>query len=124
MLHALYRPELLNYRARSIPQSGKVGSDYSYMPYTAAGLRGDGQVVAIADTGLDSMSCYFYDPQGQVKPTDISVPSYDNKYRKIIQYSYNGCGDTNDGQAGHGTHVAGIAAGAALSTDLQTGALS
>ncbi len=113
-------PELFNFRARSITQSAQVGSDMSVTPYTAAGLLGDGQVIAIADTGVDSFSCYFYDSQGQVKPTSVASPYYDTKYRKIIQYVYNGCGDTSDAAGGHGTHVAGIATGCMANANIST----
>lgn len=113
-------PELLNFRARSIPQTAQVGSDLLNMPYTAAGLMGDGQVVAIADTGVDSFSCFFYDPQGQVSPHQLSSPFYDNKYRKIIQYLYNSCGDTSDGAGGHGTHVSGTAVGCIAGSDISS----
>jgi hypothetical protein len=100
------RPELLNYRARSIQQVAKVGSSATYAPYTAAGLRGDGEIVTIADTGVDQYSCYFYDSQnGATPPTDVASPKYDLKYRKVIQYNYNGCGVKNDAAGGHGTHV-------------------
>jgi hypothetical protein len=113
-------PELFNFRARSITQTAQVGSDMSMAPYTAAGLLGDGQVISIADTGVDSFSCYFYDSQGQVKPTAVSSPYFDNKYRKIIQYLYNGCGDTSDAAGGHGTHVAGIATGCMANANIST----
>lgn len=83
---------------------------------------GDDQIIGIADTGIDSFSCYFYDPQGQVTPTtDISSPSYDLRYRKVIQYNYNGCGDTTDAEEGHGTHVSGIAVGNKLNADINKG---
>jgi len=111
-------PVLLNFRARSIPQTSRVGSEGKYMPYTTAGLLGDEQIISIADTGVDSLSCYFYDNQGQVKPTSVSSPYYDMKYRKVIQYLYNGCGDTSDGAGGHGTHVAGIAVGCIVNADI------
>lgn len=112
--------ELLNYRARSIQQTAKISSDLSNAIYSAAGLLGDGQVIGIADTGVDSFSCYFYDPQGQVRPTDVSSPSFDLKYRKIVQYDYNGCGDTSDGEGGHGTHVSGIVAGNKINADINS----
>ncbi|RYY89332.1 hypothetical protein EON63_00875 [archaeon] len=110
-LHCIPRPGLLSFHARSITQSAQVNSDLSRQPYTAAGLRGDNQVVTISDTGLDVNNCYFYDKRGRVQPTSITSPRYDPNYRKVVQYLYNGCGDSNDDEAGHGTHVAGIAVG-------------
>jgi subtilisin family serine protease len=115
------RPSLLNYRARSIPQSSQVGSQSSNCPYSSAGLLGENQIATIADTGLDSFSCYFYDPQGQIPPTDVAAPKYDLKYRKVIQYNYNGCGGPNDAQGGHGTHVSGIVAGSISGANLFSG---
>ena len=41
--------------------------------------------------------------------------------RKIIEYSYNGCGDTGDQSAGHGTHVSGTIIGAIPAADLENG---
>jgi hypothetical protein len=111
-------PQLLNFRARSIQQSAQVGSSSDYDPYSAAGLLGDGQIVTIADTGVDSFSCYFYDPQGQIAPSDVSNPKYDLRYRKIIQYNYNSCGKKIDAPGGHGTHVCGIIAGGISGTNL------
>lgn len=115
------RPILLNYRARSIPQSGKVGSDMGTQPYTQAGLRGDKQVIGVADTGVDSFNCYFYDPKGRVRPSDLSSPYVDKSFRKIVQYNYNGCGDQSDAEGGHGTHVAGTAVGSIAAKDIATG---
>lgn len=41
--------------------------------------------------------------------------------RKIIEYSYNGCGDSGDQSAGHGTHVSGTIIGAIPAADLENG---
>jgi subtilisin family serine protease len=111
--------ELLNYRARSIQQSGNPASDSASNPYTSAGLKGDGQIVSIADTGVDSSSCYFYDSKGTVTPSVITEPIFDLSYRKIIQYAYiiNG-GDTSDVADGHGTHICGIVVGNILDADI------
>jgi subtilisin family serine protease len=108
----------MNFRARSIQQSAQVGSSSDYDPYSAAGLLGDGQIVTIADTGVDYFSCYFYDSQGQIEPSDVSNPKYDLSYRKIIQYNYNSCGNMIDVPGGHGTHVCGIIAGGIADWDL------
>eukprot|EP01031_Cornospumella_fuschlensis_P029204 gene29204-35252_t len=114
------RPETLSYHARSITQSAQVNPDLSRQPYTAAGLRGDNQVVGISDTGLDVNNCFFYDSKGRVQPTSITSPRYDPSYRKVVQYLYNGCGDSNDEEAGHGTHVSGIAVGNINGKDIGT----
>lgn len=39
-----------------------IRSNPNFFPYWQAGLDGKGQVVGVADTGLDMDSCYFYDP--------------------------------------------------------------
>ena len=73
--------ELLNFRARSIQESGNPSSDLSASPYTQLGLTAAGQVVNIADSGVDVTSCYFSDPRGSVPPSDLSVPTFDLSYR-------------------------------------------
>ncbi len=117
----MFSPELFNYRARSIPQTAKVGYDASVEPFTAAGLLGDNQIISIADTGVDVYSCYFYDAQGRVPPSSITSPTSDMKYRKVVQYLYNGCGDNTDTTGGHGTHVAGIATGKIANANIYSG---
>lgn len=98
-----------------------VGSNKASAPYTAAGLLGDGQIVAVADTGLDLNSCYFYDPQGHIPYSDILSPVFDTKYRKVIQYTYGKYSDTSDVEGGHGTHVSGIVAGNIAGADIYSG---
>jgi subtilisin family serine protease len=79
---------LHNDRAVGIVQSGAVGR----VKVWDAGLRGEGQVVAVADTGLHTGSCYFAKPN------------------KIV--AYQDWAGNHDGDAdGHGTHVAGSIAG-------------
>lgn len=85
--------------ANGVVQSGK----FDKMPLYAANLTGIGQVIGIADSGLDTQSCYFVDPKVPV-PYDYTNYSH----RKIIQYiPYQ---DNLDG-FGHGTSVSGAAAG-------------
>jgi subtilisin family serine protease len=102
--------QVLNFRARSIGQSASVGNNNDNEPYTVDyNLIGKGQIVSIADTGVDETSCYFYDQQkGLIQRSTLSDPFTDDSYRKIIQYSYNpNGGDQSDAYEGHGTHVCG-----------------
>ncbi len=84
-------------------------------------MLGDGQIVTIADTGVDVGSCYFYDSSGRVSPSSPNAPVINQKFRKIIGYIYNSCGDPNDTSGGHGTHVAGTVAGSIPNADLSAG---
>ncbi len=72
-----FSPDILNYRARSILQTATVGSASGFAPYFDAGLTGQGQVVGIADTGLDVTSCYFADQSGSVPPSLYTSPVFD-----------------------------------------------
>lgn len=116
-----YSPQLLNFHARSITQSATVSNKLANQPYTAAGLRGDGQIVTVADTGIDVSSCYFYDSAGRVQPSLPSAPIFNQGMRKIIGYIYNSCGDQTDTSGGHGTHVSGTVAGYIANSDLGGG---
>ena len=114
-----HRPTTLNYRARSIDQNPQVGSASSYNPYSAAGLLGNNQVVAISDTGLDMSSCYFSDPTGQVAYSLTTAPVKSTLYRKVLQYTYlQGYGDTSDEVNGHGTHTSGTVVGSIQGANL------
>jgi hypothetical protein len=94
--------------ANGVTQSGK----YSERPLFAANLTGNGQIIGIADSGLDVNSCFFRDP-------DVAVP-YDTtnfSHRKVIQYvTYQDDLDEN----GHGTSVSGAAAGSCLTSSKDT----
>lgn len=64
------------------------------------GVRGDGQIVGVGDTGLDHDMCFFADPAGApIGPG----------HRKVVGYA--SFADTYDGNMGHGTHVSGTVAG-------------
>ena len=108
-----YGPRLYNNRARSIPQSRTSATSMSSMPYTVAGIRGKGQVVGVADTGIDRSSCYFEDKvNGEVQAEPVPSKNFNLKYRKVVQYNFiQGQGNEGDTQSGHGTHVASTVAG-------------
>ena len=105
---ALSRPiRLLNDFARGIVQSGRVHTE----PFSQVGLDGTGQIVGIADTGIDENSCFFRDDvNGFVPLSSIDDPRTYPNQRKIVQYlNYSGSG--GDLPDGHGSHVAASVAG-------------
>jgi hypothetical protein len=94
------KPEffLMNDSTEWVVQSNVPGST----PIWQSGIHGEGQVIAVMDSGLDYNSCWFREVGGAAPgPT----------HRKVIDYSlyggyvYDGCTD------GHGTHVCGTLAG-------------
>ena len=93
-----------NQVASYIVQSGDVPK-WEY-PLYEAGLTGAGQIVQVADTGVDQDSCFFQDPNGPVNTTYSSEAAFDLSKRKVVQYVV--WADSVDQEpAGHGTHVAG-----------------
>lgn len=83
-----FERRLHNDRSAGMVQSGAIGRQHVW----DHGLRGQRQVVAVADTGVHTGSCYFADPH------------------KIV--AYQDWAGNDDGDAdGHGTHVAGSIAG-------------
>ncbi|MDH3329960.1 MAG: S8 family serine peptidase, partial [Desulfobulbaceae bacterium] len=64
------------------------------------GIRGEGQIIGIGDTGLDYDMPWFHDPE--------NIP-IGPEHRKVIGYT--AYMDDYDGDFGHGTHVAGTIAG-------------
>lgn len=90
------------------------------------GIRGQGEVVGIADTGIDHDGCFFNDPASRLPtcatvagsgiwPQGKSITGCMNAtHRKIVAYRYftgssDGSRDSDltDSRFGHGTHVAG-----------------
>ena len=51
----------LNYYSNRVAQSGSLQT-----PIWDAGLRGEGEVIGMADTGLDWDGCFFFDPDEEV----------------------------------------------------------
>jgi streptogramin lyase len=118
------RPVPLNFRVRSIQQTGTVGSSLNdNAPYTGAGLRGDGQLGSIGDTGLDLSNCYFTDSSGATPPiSTLDNPSFCDNCRKVAGYLYNpASGDSTDMPQGHGSHTSGTMLGSIENADITTG---
>ena len=115
----------LNSRTAGTIQSGVQGRDMGQTPIWAHGIRGEGQIVGMADTGLDANSCYF---NGDALPVVNTWSNgafgtlSDPTHRKIVAYNFlyscdqwqtanceNPTDPTkwDDTSFGHGTHVAG-----------------
>ena len=98
----------------------------------ARGIFGQGQTIAVLDTGLDYDNCYFAESDGSPPPTNtvladgtLEASNVDPSRRKVIAYNFlysctenggaAGCDDPADPRAwdnqGHGTHAAAVAAG-------------
>ncbi|TFJ84083.1 hypothetical protein NSK_004556 [Nannochloropsis salina CCMP1776] len=99
---------LQNDQATWIIQSGDEATHAR--PLWDLGLTGKGELIGVADTGLDDESCFFYDNAlGQVARSSWEAPFTDMTQRKVVQYvSFVDGGDLVEG---HGTHVSGSLAG-------------
>lgn len=90
------------------------------LPLWSAGLDGRGQIVGVADTGLDMDSCYVFDPKCPNITADPSALVYDPdadvlyyslpQHRKVAAYILGNKTDVVD-VGGHGTHTAVAVAG-------------
>ncbi len=100
-------PVKMNQEAAWITQSGIPEHTTAWN----GGLDGSGEVIGVADTGLDLYHCHFSEVDGSspVTPCTPQAPTADFSKRKIVQYiAYT---DSTELPYGHGTHVAGSAAG-------------
>ena len=95
------RVQITDQVANGILESGISTS----FPISIRGLDGTGQVIQIADTGLDMQHCLFRDNTGNVRTTTYDVAAFDSSRRKVIQYVV--WADSADLPSGHGTHVNG-----------------
>jgi subtilisin family serine protease len=107
--------QLFNYAMNQIIQSD--GTDEVLTGFASIwnkGITGEGETIAVSDTGIDFDMCFFHDDK-----TPVPVQQIDRTHRKIIGYelfSMDSDGekvtaDEGDEPSGHGTHVAGTIAG-------------
>jgi len=112
-------------------QSGWIGTT---TPIFDHGIHGEGQIIAILDTGVDWTSCYFAEPDGSRPPFNTGSPmtgfawqNIDLSRRKVIAYDllyscdqFPGAADCetpamlplyDHNERDHGTHAAGAAVG-------------
>jgi hypothetical protein len=114
-------------------RSLQSGGQFTGTPLYDHGIHGEGQVVAVLDTGVDYSSCYFAEANGALPPINTGSPSLglqwtnvDPARRKIIAYDFvyscdqypgaANCDDPSTGLSafdnqGHGTHAAASAVG-------------
>lgn len=112
-------------------RSLQSGSPTGPTPLHDRGIHGQGQIIAVVDTGLDYNSCYFAEPDGTPPPFNtgsaagLDWENVDRSRRKVIAYNFlyscdqwpgaPGCDRPGDPASldnqGHGTHAAGTAAG-------------
>ncbi len=95
-------------------QSGLAG----LTPVFDRGLRGEGQTIGIMDTGIDIDHCQFDDPvNGLPALNDDTGTTTSPLHRKVVAVDFYWEGDWPDpgpddwDDQGHGSHVAGSAAG-------------
>ncbi|KNC49953.1 uncharacterized protein AMSG_11956 [Thecamonas trahens ATCC 50062] len=98
-----------------------------FRPLSTAGIDGSSQIVGVADTGVDTSSCYFADVSGEPVPynpaANATGASGSSRHRKIVGY-FTQNGDGGDSLAGHGTHVAATICGAAAGPESMAAAVA
>ena len=92
-------------------QSGAQGTPTKATPLWDAGLRGEGEVVTVGDSGVDINHCSFADPS---EPVPYGPGAKNLRHRKIVAYNDEFTHDRLD-EAGHGSRCGGIVAGSPAS---------
>ncbi|HYI08225.1 MAG TPA: S8 family serine peptidase [Thermoanaerobaculia bacterium] len=110
-------------------RSLQSGSATGATPLHDRGIRGEGQIIAVLDTGAEYRSCFFAEGDNSAPPFNtgsvgggLAWQNIDLSRRKIVAYNFLFSCDQYPGVAGceglsaldnqgHGTHTAAIAAG-------------
>lgn len=92
-----------DYESQWITQSKVLGS----RPLRNIGINGENQIISIVDSGLDVNHKYFGPTSSRIYYT------WDYTQRKVVRYDHS-LGDAIELRGGHGTKVAGVAAGQAF----------
>jgi Subtilase family len=112
------RKALVNDTTIWVGQSGVSGGQAT--PVFGHGIHGEGQVIGIIDTGIDADMCYFRDPAQGLPPQNVCNGGtlVNANERKLLAVDFlwtnecaGGITNTEWDTHGHGTHVAGTAAG-------------
>jgi hypothetical protein len=112
------RRSLLNDTTVWVGQSGLSGGQTT--PIFSQGIYGEGQTVAILDTGIDADMCWFRDTANGLPPTNAcnSGTTVNSAQRKVLGVDFlwanecsGGIGNTEWDTQDHGSHVAGTVAG-------------
>eukprot|EP00514_Thraustochytrium_sp_LLF1b_P004769 CAMPEP_0184512280 /NCGR_PEP_ID=MMETSP0198_2-20121128/2792_1 /TAXON_ID=1112570 /ORGANISM="Thraustochytrium sp., Strain LLF1b" /LENGTH=1061 /DNA_ID=CAMNT_0026902285 /DNA_START=173 /DNA_END=3354 /DNA_ORIENTATION=- len=120
---AVYEATVDNIHAAYLVQSGTALSstdspdiESSLLPVWQAGLQGEGQVIGVSDSGIDTSSCFFEDPSlsedALIRQRQEANPRQVQRvnHRKIASY-FTAVDGADDTVLGHGTHVAATIAG-------------
>jgi hypothetical protein len=112
------RRVLLNDTTVWVGQSGLSGGQTT--PIFSQGIFGEGQTVAVLDTGLDADMCFFRDTSVGLPPTNACNGGtvINSNHRKVLAVDFlasgecsGGIGTTEWDTQDHGSHVAGTVAG-------------
>jgi subtilisin family serine protease len=116
--------KLLNDGAAPLLQSGSAAGGH---PIWNRGIRGEGQVIAVLDTGIDYDSCFFAEADGSPPPVmkGLGQGAPDFSRRKVVMvnllFSADSPSDPTDFDSnGHGTAVSGDALGSRLADPFGT----
>jgi len=100
------RFRLRNKWSKGIIQSGQA----FHTPLFDKGITGEGQIIGIADTGIDMNLCFFKDTA-----RSIPVNRVDRQHRKVISYRHRGTNGNTIDEEGHGSHTTGSLVAKSLS---------